>query len=235
MTLKVLVAEDARDIAEAITFTLRMVWPDSQVSVACDGVEALESFHKEPVDLVVLDVAMPPPDGLEVCRRIRKTSSVPILMLTARDATFDKVRGLEAGADDYLVKPFDHMELVARLRALIRRVSGGVVTSDRAVTVGDLCLNLSTHEVRLRGELVLLSSTEYRLLAELARHPGIAIPHRRLLEQIWGVEYVDEVQYLKVLVGRLRRKLGDDAEQSRYIQTERGIGYRLVPHVSPRQ
>lgn len=235
MQLKVLVAEDARDIAEAITFTVRMVWPDCQVTVAGDGAEALQCFQGEPVDLVVLDVAMPPPDGLEVCRRIRETSPVPILMLTARDATLDKVRGLEAGADDYLVKPFDHMELVARLRALIRRASGGIVASGRELTVGDLSLNLSTHEVRLNGEIVLLSSTEYRLLAELARHPGTAIPHRRLLELIWGVEYVDEVQYLKVLVGRLRRKLGDDAEQPRYIQTERGIGYRLVPHVSQHQ
>lgn len=235
MQLRVLVAEDARDIAEAITFTVRMVWPDSQVAVAADGAEALKCFQEEPVDLVVLDVAMPPPDGLEVCRRIRETSPVPILMLTARDATFDKVLGLEAGADDYLVKPFDHMELVARLRALVRRAWGGVVASARELTVGDLCLNLNTHEVHLRGELVLLSSTEYRLLVELARHPGTAIPHRRLLELIWGIEYVDEVQYLKVLVGRLRRKLGDDAEQPRYIQTERGVGYRLVPYISQRQ
>jgi DNA-binding response OmpR family regulator len=153
-------------------------------------------------------------------------------MLTVRDATVDKIRGLELGADDYLVKPFDHMELVARLRALMRRSSGAGVAGGREITVGDISLNLSTHEVRVNGQIVQLSSTEYRLLAELARHSGIVIPHRRLLEQIWGVEYIEEVQYLKVLVGRLRRKLGDDAEQPRYIQTERGIGYRLVPFVS---
>ncbi len=229
MKLKVLIAEDAKDIAEVITFTVRMIWPDSDVTVAGDGMAALKRFHEEALDLVILDLSMPPPDGIEVCRRIREASQVPILILTARDATLDKVRGLESGADDYLVKPFDHMELVARLRALMRRASGGGAAGGRELSIGDLSLNLETHAVRLSGELVLLSSTEYKLLAELARHLGTVIPHRRLLEQIWGTEYVDEVQYLKVLVGRLRRKLGDDAEHPRYIQTERGIGYRLVP------
>jgi DNA-binding response OmpR family regulator len=234
MPLKMLVADDARDIAEAVTFTIHLAWPDCQVTVARDGTEALMWCHEELFDLVILDVSMPPPDGFEVCRRIRETSQVPILMLTARDATFDKVRGLGLGADDYLVKPFDHMELIARLRALMRRASGPGAANVAEITIGDISMNLSIHEVRIKGEIVALSSTEYRLLMELAQHPGTVMPHSRLLEQVWGAEFTDEVQYLKVLVGRLRRKLGDDAEQPRYIQTERGVGYRLVPYVSQR-
>lgn len=232
--MKLLVAEDARDIAEAVTFTVHLAWPDCAVKVARDGTEALKCFQEEPVDLVILDVSIPPPDGFEVCRRIRETSQVPILMLTAREATADKVRGLGLGADDYLVKPFDHMELIARLRALMRRATRSVDAGVEEITVGDLSLNLGTHQVRISGKLVPLSSIEYRLLVELAQHSGTVLPHRRLLERVWGPEFSDEVQYLKVLVGRLRRKLGDNAEQPRYIQTERGIGYRFIRHISER-
>ena len=230
--MKMLIAEDARDIAEAITFTVHLAWPDCEITVARDGTEALKCFQEGPLDLVILDVSMPPPDGFEVCRRIRQTSQLPILMLTAREATVDKVRGLGLGADDYLVKPFDHMELIARLRALMRRATRLADAGKEELTVGDLSLNLSTHEVRVNGLVIPLSSTEYRLLVELAQHSGTVMPHRRLLEQVWGAEFSDDIQYLKVVVGRLRRKLGDNAEQPRYIQTERGIGYRLVPHLS---
>jgi DNA-binding response OmpR family regulator len=121
MPLRLLIADDSLDIAEVVTFGARMAWPDCQVSAATNGTEALELFAAERPDLVILDVAMPPPDGFEVCRRIRQTSEVPILMLTVRDATIDKIRALDLGADDYLTKPFDHLELMARLRSLIRR------------------------------------------------------------------------------------------------------------------
>ncbi|MDQ3638858.1 MAG: response regulator, partial [Actinomycetota bacterium] len=123
MTLKLLIAEDARDVAEVIAFGMRMVWPDCRVRITVNGEEAIKRFAEEQPDLVVLDVSMPPPDGFEVCRRIREISGVPILMLTVRDGTLDKVRALDLGADDYLTKPFDHLELLARLRALLRRAS----------------------------------------------------------------------------------------------------------------
>ncbi len=123
MTLKLLIAEDARDVAEVIALGARMNWPGCEVMVAASGTEALQRFAEQPPDLVVLDVAMPPPDGLEVCRRIRELSEVPILMLTVSDATLDKIRALDFGADDYLTKPFDPLELLARLRALLRRAS----------------------------------------------------------------------------------------------------------------
>jgi len=121
VTLKLLIAEDARDVAEVIAFGARMGWPGCRVVIAENGAEALERFRDEPADLVILDVAMPPPNGFEVCRRIREVSQVPILMLTAHDTTLDKIRALDLGADDYLTKPFDHLELFARLRAMLRR------------------------------------------------------------------------------------------------------------------
>ena len=234
MTLKLLIAEDARDVADVVAFGARMIWPDCQVTIAADGEEALRRFEEEHPDLVVLDVSMPPPDGFEVCRRIREASRVPILMLTARDSTLDKVRALDLGADDYLTKPFDHLELLARLRALVRRSSEPPAsqpqTSSRFVA-GDLSLDHATHEVRVRGEVVRLTSTEYRLLEELVRHAGTVLPHRVLLERVWGPKYVGDAQYLKVFVRRLRRKLGDDTERPRYIHTEWSIGYRFA---SPR-
>ena len=229
MTLRLLIAEDARDVADVIAFGARMMWPDCQVTVAGSGKEALQRFAAVQPDLVVLDVSMPPPDGFDVCQKIRESSQVPILMLTVRDGTLDKVRALDLGADDYLTKPFDHLELLARLRALVRRATSPPTGQMQATTVGDLCLDPSAHEVRVKGEAIKLTSTEYRLLEELMRNAGSVLPHALLLERVWGPEYVGEPQYLKVFVRRLRQKLGDDAKQPRYIQTEWGIGYRFIP------
>jgi DNA-binding response OmpR family regulator len=228
MPLKLLIAEDVRDVAEVIAFGARMTWPDCRVTIAANGAEALQRFAAEGADLVVLDVSMPPPDGFEVCRRIRAHSQVPILMLTVRDATIDKVRAVDLGADDYLTKPFDHLELLARLRALVRRATSAPGSPAPDLTVGDLTLDFATGEVRVGGEAVRLTSTEYRLLEVLARHAGTVLPHRFLLEKVWGDEYLRDVQYLKVFVRRLRQKLGDNPEQPRYIQTVWGTGYRLA-------
>ncbi len=229
MTLKLLIAEDARDVAEVIAFGARMAWPGCHVAIAQSGTEALAIFQEGSTDLVILDIEMSPPDGFEVCRRIRQTSRVPILMLTARRGTLDKVRALDLGADDYLTKPFDHLELLARLRALLRRARSSPTTPDPDASIGGLSLDYATHEVRVRGEVVRLTSTEYRLLEELVRHAGTVLPHRHLLEQVWGPGYVGDVHYLKVFVRRLRRKLGDDAKRPRYIRTEWGVGYRFLP------
>ena len=228
MTLKVLIAEDDPDVAEVVAFGARMTWPGCRVLIAGTGEDALRCFAEEAPDLVVLDVAMPPPDGFEVCRRIREASRVPILMLTARDATVDKVRALDLGADDYLTKPFDHLELLARLRALVRRSSAAPPPPGPGFVNGDLSIDYALREVRLRGEVVRLTSTEYRLLEELARHAGTTLPHHVLLERVWGSEWDADPNYLKVFVRRLRQKLGDDAEHPRYIQTEWGIGYRFA-------
>jgi len=187
---------------------------------------------------------MPPPDGFEVCRRIRDISTVPILMLTARDSTLDKVRALDLGADDYLTKPFDHLELLARLRALVRRarIAPALAHEPAPLTAltpapappthleaGDVVLDTVTREARVGGRVVRLTSTEYRLLEELVRQAGRALPHRYLLQRVWGPEYVDEVHYLRVFVRRLRQKLGDDPAHPRYIQTDWHTGYRFAP------
>ena len=227
MTLKLLIAEDARDVAEVVALGARMTWPDCQVTIAAGGAEALQYFIEQLPDLVVLDITMPPPDGLEVCRRIRELSEVPILMLTVRDATLDKIRALDFGADDYLTKPFDPLELLARLRALLRRASRR--PSGPTFTVGDFSLDFATQEVRIRDKVVQLTTIEYRLLEELVRHCGSVLSHQVLLERVWGPEYMRETRYLKVIVQRLRQKLGDDPEHPRYIQTVWGTGYRFIP------
>lgn len=228
--LKLLIAEDARDVAEVVAFGARLAWPGCEVTVAPDGHAALAGFARARPDLVVLDVTMPPPDGFEVCRRIRdEDPRVPILMLTARDGTMDKVRALDLGADDYLTKPFDHLELLARLRALVRRAQAAPAPTASRLVFGDLSLDLGGREVRLGAEVVRLTSTEYRLLEELARNAGAVLPHSLLLERVWGPEYVGDVHYVKVFVRRLRQKLRDDPDHPRYIQTEWGIGYRFIP------
>ncbi|CAA9470536.1 MAG: Two-component transcriptional response regulator, winged helix family [uncultured Rubrobacteraceae bacterium] len=230
MTVRLLIADDARDVAEVVGFGARMIWPDCEVTVASGGEEALRKFAEVCPDLVVLDVTMPPPDGFEVCRRIRHGGSrVPILMLSVRDATPDKVRALDLGADDYLTKPFEHPELLARLRALLRRAKAGPALPGPDLVVGDLALDSATREARFRGEAVRLTPTEFRLLEALMSHPGTTLSHRYLLHRTWGPAYGEAEHYLKVFVGRLRKKL-DRPGLPRYIQSERGIGYRFVPH-----
>jgi DNA-binding response OmpR family regulator len=228
MTLRLLIAEDDHDLAEVVAYGARQIWPGCRITIAATGQEALTSFAAEPPDLVVLDVSMPAPDGFEVCRRIRQTSQVPILMLTVRRNMLDKVRALDLGADDYLTKPFDHLELFARLRALVRRASAAATPDGADFTAGELALDFALHEVRLRGDVLALSPTEYLLLAELARHAGRVLPHQFLLERVWGSDHIHDVRYLKEFVSRLRRKLDDDAAQPRYIQTIWGIGYRFL-------
>ncbi|MDP9354886.1 MAG: response regulator transcription factor [Chloroflexota bacterium] len=229
MTLKLLIAEDAPEIARAIAYGAGLTWPGCRVVMATNGADALRRFEAEPADLVVLDVQMPQLNGLEVCRRIREMSPVPILMLTVRDTTFDKVRAFDLGADDYLTKPFDHLELLARLKALVRR-SGGVTPPPIPTFIaGDLSIDFTARVVRVQGAEVQLTPTEYRLLEELVRRAGELVPHQVLLEQVWGPAYASAPQHLKVFVRRLRNKLGDDPEHPCYIHTVRGVGYRFSP------
>jgi DNA-binding response OmpR family regulator len=187
------------------------------VAVVREGTEALRRFAADRPDLVVLDVEIPPPDGFTVCRRNRETSSVPILIVTVRTSTLDKVRALDLGADDYLTKPSDHLELLARLRALLRRTQreaeGASTPLTVDVTVGDITLDTAMRTACVRGTAIPLTSTECRLLEELMRHAGRTLPRQYLLRQVWGPKYTTEAHYLKVFVGRLRHKLGDDPER----------------------
>jgi DNA-binding response OmpR family regulator len=241
--MKVLIAEDERTIADVVAFGVRMTWPGCSVVIACNGEEAIRLFNEEHPNLAILDITMPPPDGFDVCREIRKESQIPVLMLTGRHTTVDKVRALDLGADDYLTKPFDHLELMARLRALARRSAASVDGQPHAsngssaasaslsspdIVVGDIALNTRTRQVVLKGTPIQLTSTEYRLLEELVRNAGSVLPHNLLIERVWGPEYAGEEHYLKVFVRRLRRKLGDTAQAPQYIQNEWGIGYRFI-------
>lgn len=229
--MKVLVAEDAPEVAGVVRFGAHMIWPGCQVTIADDGEEALARFEEERPDLVVLDIQMPPPDGFEVCRRIREVSQVPILVLTVRDQTVDKVRALDLGADDYLTKPFDDLELQARLRSLLRRSCANGSRTEATLLAGGLTLDHASKSVLRQGESTRLTATEYRLLEELVRNAGNVLPHSVLLDRVWGPEYVAETKYLKVYVRRLRNKLDDDPNIPRYIENVRGVGYRFIPTV----
>ena len=203
-----------------------------RVLSAGDGASAIQQAAASSLDLILLDLGLPVLDGFTVCARIREFSDVPIIMLTARAEEQDKVRGLDSGADDYLVKPFGPPELLARVRAVLRRVPrGGAPAAPHAgarFQVGELEIDFSQHLVKLRGRPVDLSPTEYRLLAHLARHAGKVVVSDALLNAVWGPEYRDELQHVRLYVSRVRRKIEDDPEHPHYVLTRPGIGYMLV-------
>lgn len=227
--MKILIADDEPDMLEVLAATFRMHWRDAEILLARNGEQALETFFSEMPDLVLLDVAMPRLTGVEVCQRIRQVSDVPIIMVTVKDEEMDKVRGLESGADDYITKPFGYMELLARARAVRRRHLGEAPSGQtRPLDVGELTFDFEKREVRRHGKPVPLTPTEYNLLYHLARNAGHVLSHGTLLRRVWGEEYMDEVDYLKVYIRRLRKKIEDDPQSPRYIVTERGLGYRLA-------
>jgi two-component system KDP operon response regulator KdpE len=226
--MKVLVIDDAAEVIEAVTVSFTLQWRETDVIGADTGAEGLDLVERELPDIVLLDIAMPGMDGFEVLRQLRAFSDVPVIMLTARDDVLDKVKGLELGADDYVTKPFDHLELLARVKALLRRFDmPQPVSRAPSFRSGDLTMDFAAHEVRRDGERVPLTATEYKLLYHLVRNAGRVLPHETLLAKVWGREYIDEVDYLRVYIRRLRRKLEADPERPRRILTERGLGYRF--------
>jgi DNA-binding response OmpR family regulator len=227
--LNILIVDDEPDVVEVVAMTFKMHWPDSAIFSASNGEEATALFFERQPSLIILDVSMPGMSGVDVCRRIRRVSNVPIIMLTVKDEEIDKVRGLEAGADDYVTKPFGHLELIARARAVLRR--GSAIPSAGSETTFDdgyLCVDFCRSEVRVRGQKVLLTPTEYQLLALLVRNPAQLLPHALLLSRVWGPECVEAREYLKAYVKRLRQKLEPDPRNPSYIVTERGFGYRFM-------
>ncbi len=218
---RVLVVEDDEEIAQVLQRSLRLEGYD--VRIAGDGEAALESATSFVPDLVILDLGLPKLDGIEVAKRLRADEDVPILMLTARDALESRVEGLDSGADDYLVKPFERQELLARLRALLRRRPP---RGSASLVVADLSLNPDTHEVR-RGERdVELTQREFELLEYLMRNERIVIPRQRLLEEVWGYDPFATTNTIEVFVSNLRRKL-EAGEEPRLLHTIRGAGYVL--------
>ena len=218
---RVLVVEDDEEIAQVLQRSLRL--EGYEVRVAGDGETALDQSAAFNPDLVILDLGLPKLDGMEVARRLRSADDVPILMLTARDALEARVEGLDAGADDYLVKPFERQELLARLRALLRRRPP---RGSASVVVGDLALNPDTHEVSRGGRDIDLTQREFELLEYLMRNERIVVPRQRLLEEVWGYDPFATTNTIEVFVSNLRRKLEAGGEP-RLLHTIRGAGYVL--------
>jgi two-component system KDP operon response regulator KdpE len=198
-----------------------------RVVTASGGEEALRLAEQQRPDIAVLDIVMPDMSGLEVMRKLRERTSIPIILLTAKDNDADKVRGLELGADDYLVKPFNPEELSARVRAVLRR-SVGLSSTENLVRAGNVEIDLNRRLVKKDGEIVTLTRTEWMLLQHLAANAGKVMLNTELLSKVWGPEYRDDLQYLRVWVSRLRSKLEDDPANPRIIKTLQGIGYLLA-------
>ncbi len=228
--MRILVVDDEPDVVESVRLGFALQWREVDVLGAGDGERALDIVEHEAPDIVLLDIGLPGRDGFDILRELREFSDVPVVMLTARDDALDKVKGLELGADDYVTKPFNHLELMARVRAVLRRHDMPAPAS-RAPSFcsGDLEVDFARQEARLRGERLDLTPTEYKLLYHLVRNVGHVLQHGTLLAKVWGREYVDETDYVRVYIRRLRDKLGDDPEHPRYIQTERRLGYRFLP------
>ena len=223
MNERVLLVEDDPSIREVAALGLRRA--GFRVSSASDGREALVQFGQTPFDLVVLDVMLPSLDGYEVCRAIRRESRVPIVMLSAKSDTVDVVVGLELGADDYVTKPFELAELVARVRAALRRAAQP--PPEPVISVGGLEIDPGAFRVRRNGRDIPLTATEFRLLLELARRPGQVFTRELLLERVWNYEYLGDSRLVDVAVKRLRAKIEDDPKQPALIRTVRGVGYRF--------
>jgi DNA-binding response OmpR family regulator len=229
MGAHVLVVDDEQSLAKVVASYLRR--DGHEVSCAFDGPGALAAARREPPDLVVLDLNLPGLDGVEVCRALRTFSDCYVVMLTARGDEVDKLVGLAVGADDYLTKPFSPRELVARVRAMLRRPRTGATGSDEEPTrvFGALRVDVAAREVHLDDQPVELTRTEFDLLAALSARPRMAFTRRALIEAVWGQGWGGDEHLVDVHIGHLRRKLGDDPNEHKFVRTVRGVGYRMGP------
>ncbi|MDI6691856.1 MAG: response regulator transcription factor [Anaerosomatales bacterium] len=223
---RALVVDDERNIRDLVKVYL--VAAGFEVDEAEDGLAAVDMVGRGSYDAIVLDIMLPKADGAEVCRRIRERSDVPVIMLTARDVESDKVALLEAGADDYVTKPFSPPELVARVRAAVRRYRGSADAEGGGVLrAGGLVLDPAAHEVSVDGKPVVLTAKEFAILETLMRQPGVVLSRQQILDAVWGFSDFVDLRGIDVYVRHLREKLGDDASEPRFIETIRGVGYRL--------
>ena len=227
---KILVVDDEKPISDIIKFN--MVKEGYEVVTAFDGRDALEMFEAERPDILILDLMLPEMDGLEVARTIRKTSNVPIIVLSAKDSEFDKVIGLEIGADDYMTKPFSNRELQARVKAILRRTDLTIENQEAEaapteIVIGDLQILTDAFVVKKHGEELDLTHREFELLHHLATHIGQVMTREHLLETVWGYDYFGDVRTVDVTIRRLREKIEDIPSRPEYILTRRGVGYYM--------
>ncbi len=223
---RILVVEDEETLSEAIAFLLSK--EGFEVSVATSGPEAIATFEKSGADLILLDLMLPGLSGTEVCRQIRAKSAVPIIMLTAKDSEIDKVVGLEIGADDYVTKPYSSRELIARIRAVLRRGElSDSVDDGGALEVGPVRMDTDRHVISVNGEQVSLPLKEFELLEFLMRNSGRVLTRMQLIDRVWGSDYVGDTKTLDVHIKRLRAKIEKDPANPEYIQTVRGMGYKM--------
>jgi DNA-binding response OmpR family regulator len=224
---RVLVVDDEPAIRKFVRANLEA--RDFETILAADGMEAIGALEKEMPDLLILDIMMPKMDGFEVCRRVREWSQIPIIILSARGGEMDKVKCLETGADDYITKPFGVDELMARVKAVMRRVQASQDNTNLPTySNSELVVDFARHMVTVGNNEVNLTATEYRMLSYLAMNAGRVITGNQLLDHVWGEEYSGSDHLLQVNVGRLRQKLGDSAREPKYIQTRAGIGYMMT-------
>ncbi|WP_448615437.1 winged helix-turn-helix domain-containing protein [Modestobacter sp. URMC 112] len=222
---RVLVVEDEESFSDALSYMLRR--EGYETVVAADGVGALAEFDRAGADIVLLDLMLPGLSGTEVCRSLRARSSVPIIMLTAKDGEIDKVVGLELGADDYVTKPYSARELLARIRAVLRRGTDPEPTADTSLTAGPVRLDVERHVVAVDGHPVALPLKEFDLLELLLRNAGRVLTRGQLIDRVWGADYVGDTKTLDVHVKRLRAKIEPDPANPRYLLTVRGLGYKF--------
>lgn len=226
MNINVLVVDDEKSLRDFVRRNLEV--RGYRVQTASNGIEALAVFENETIHLVILDIMMPHMDGLEATRRIREASHVPIIILTAMGEETDKVRAFDLGADDYLTKPFGVGELLGRVKAVLRRADWSEsVSGEERIVRGEIEVDVERHQVRVQGDVVELTPTEFNLLVYFMKNAGKTLHHRAILHNVWGGEYSDEAEYLRVYVGKLRQKIEADPSKPRYLHTEHGIGYRF--------
>jgi two-component system OmpR family response regulator len=223
---KILIVEDDRNLLDAIKYNLRR--EGYEVVMATDGSEALEVARREKPDLIILDIMLPKINGFDVCRILRKEMTVPILMLTAKAEETDKIVGLEIGADDYVTKPFSLRELLARVRAMLRRAKMVETQPQGALLkVGDIEVDIARHRITVSGKIVELTPKEFDLLAFLARNRGLVFSREQLLEKVWGYDYAGDTRTVDVHIRWLRQKIEPDPGRPKYLITVRGAGYKL--------
>jgi two-component system KDP operon response regulator KdpE len=222
---KILVVDDEPQIRRVMRSALTK--QNYMVSDARSGEEALDELRQDRFDLIILDRNMPGMGGLDTCRQIRSTSDVGIIMLTVRKAEFEKIEALDAGADDYVTKPFSMPELLARIRANLRRVPLSPQEGPRVIAFDEIEINLGSHHATVQGHDVRLRLKEFEVLHYLITNPDVAIPHRNILQAVWGPDYGDEVEYLHVVINQLRKKIEPEPNKPKYILTEPRVGYRF--------